>query len=353
MIFGTRFAGAALALGLGLLAATGCASTATHDSTATPATAPPTDHETAPLFGSGTAASGLPYELQLERVIGTYGSGPGQMAYPEGVAVDDLGRVFISDTGNNRVERFDQGGVFIGEFGGFGFDDAHFDHPRDLFVSGGLNLFVLDGENARVVRYDTDGRLQGVFVDFNASDARSTLGQVRPTGLGGEATGYLYVSDQATDRLIVLNPLAGGWTPLGGFGSQPGRFRHPTGLAVNLRGTVFVGDGGNGRVQALDSFGGFLRAYPLAGPDPAGRVGVAVLPDGEVAACESDSSRLTVFAADGKLLAQLTSRGSKPGMLDTPSAIAADRLGRIYVADTRNHRVQVFRIVARRGDAAH
>ena len=75
--------------------------------------------------------------------------------------------------------------------------------------------------------------------------------------------------------------------------------------------------------------------------------------DGEVAACESDSSRLTVFAADGKLLAQLASRGSKPGMLDAPSAVAADRLGRIYVADTRNHRVQVFRIVARRGDAAH
>jgi DNA-binding beta-propeller fold protein YncE len=91
----------------------------------------------------------------------------------------------------------------------------------------------------------------------------------------------------------------------------------------------------------------------LAGPDPAGRVGVAILPDGEVAACESDSSRLSVFSADGKLLAQLTARGSKPGMLDTPSALAADRLGRIYVADTRNHRVQVFRIVERRGDAAH
>ena len=309
--------------------------------------------DAAPAPAPGGFAGETPYELQLERVVGTYGSGPGQMAYPEGVAVDDLGRLFVADTGNNRVERFDQAGVFLGEFGGFGFGDGQFDKPRDLFVSGGLNLFVLDGENERVARYDLDGHPQGIFVDFNDNDVRGTLGFVRPTGLAGEATGYLYVSDQSTDRLIVLNPLAGGWTPLGGFGSQPGRFRHPTGIAVNLRGTVYVGDGGNGRVQALDSFGGFLHAYPLSGPDPSGRVGVAVLSEGEVVACESDSSRLTVFAPDGKVIATLAHHGSHPGQLDGPSAVAVDRSDRIYVADTHNNRVQVFHLTERGARPAH
>jgi hypothetical protein len=88
--------------------------------------------------------------------------------------------------------------VFLGEFGGFGFGDGQFDKPRDLFVSGGLTLFVLDGENERVVRYDLDGRSQGNFVDFNDNDVRGILGSVRPSGLAGEATGYLYVSDQST-----------------------------------------------------------------------------------------------------------------------------------------------------------
>jgi DNA-binding beta-propeller fold protein YncE len=328
-----------------LLLTLGCASPTAHPSAEIPA-----GHESMELPGPGGP---LPYELQLERVVGTYGSGPGQMAYPEGVAVDDLGRLFVSDTGNNRVERFDQAGVFLGEFGGFGFGDGQFDKPRDLFVSGGLTLFVLDGENERVARYDLEGRSQGIFVDFNDNDVRGILGFVRPTGLSGEATGYLYVSDQSTDRLIVLNPLAGGWTPLGGFGSQPGRFRHPTGVAVNLRGTVYVGDGGNGRVQALDSFGGFLHAYPLSGPDPSGRVSVGILSEGEVVACESDSSRLTVFAPDGKVIAQLAHHGSKPGQLDGPSAVAVDRSNRIYVADTHNHRVQVFHLTERGASPAH
>jgi DNA-binding beta-propeller fold protein YncE len=311
----------------------------------------PPGHGAPPV--SDLMASPYPYVLQLERVVGTYGSGPGQLAYPEGLAVDDLGRLFIADTGNNRVERFDQAGVFLGEFGGFGFGDGQFDKPRDLFVSGGLNLFVLDGENNRVTRYDVNGQSQGTFVDFNGGDVRATLGFVRPAGLAGEATGYLYVSDQSTDRLIVLNPLAGGWSPLGGFGSQPGRFRHPTGLAVTTRGTVYVGDGGNGRVQVLDSFGGFVRAYPLTGPDPSGRVGVAVMSQGEVVACESDSSRITVFSPDGHVLAQLASHGTHPGQLDDPSAVVVDRTDRIYVADTHNNRVQIFRLAEREAHPAH
>src|SRR5262249_15430121 len=155
---------------LAALATTGCASPTGHGASAVPGQAPPD-------FGPGGE---LPYALQLERVVGTYGSGPGQMAYPEGVAVDDLGRLFVSDTGNNRVQRFDPAGVFLGEFGGFGFGEGLFDKPRDLFVSGGLRLFVLDSENDRVSQYDLDGRSQGIFVDFNSDDARVALGAVRP-----------------------------------------------------------------------------------------------------------------------------------------------------------------------------
>src|SRR5438045_4554819 len=103
-----------------LLLAMGCASPTAHPSAEIPA-----GHESA--AASPAPGGDLPYELQLERVVGTYGSGPGQMAYPEGVAVDDLGRLFVADTGNNRIERFDQAGVFLGEFGGFGFGEGQFD----------------------------------------------------------------------------------------------------------------------------------------------------------------------------------------------------------------------------------
>jgi DNA-binding beta-propeller fold protein YncE len=106
-------------------------------------------------------------------------------------------------------------------------------------------------------------------------------------------------------------------------------------------------------LQAVDSFGGFLRAYPLADVSRSGQVGMAVLPGGSIAACESEFSRVSIFSSDGKLLARLEDRGSNPGQVNGPSALAVDRAGRLYVADTQNHRVQVFRIVDRLAPRGH
>jgi hypothetical protein len=109
-----------------------------------------------------------------------------------------------------------------------------------------------------------------------------------------------------------------------------------------------VGDGGNGRVQALDSFGSFQRAWPLSGPSSEGKVAVSWLPGGRLAIAEQDSSRLTVLSSDGRLVARLDARGSRPGEINRPSALASDRLGRLFVADTENHRIEVFRLTDRR-----
>lgn len=326
-------AAAAISLILGLA----CAAAPAGPRTAPPAGAAPDADDL--LFGAA-----LPMRLELDGVVGGYGAGPGQMAYPEGVAVDDLGRLFVADTGNDRILRFDQAGVFLGESGGFGFDAGRFDKPRDLVINRSLSLWVLDGENARVMKYDLEGRLIGTVVDFKSGEAQGLFGRVIPGGLGGEPGGYLYVADTAGDRLLGINPLGGGVSILGGFGSQPGRFRHPTGVTVSGRGTLLVADGGNARVQALDNFGSFLRAWPLAGEEPDGRVAVCWLAGGRLAIAERDSSRITVMSAEGRVLARLEAGGSRPGQIDHPSALATDRLGRLYVADTDNHRIQVFRL---------
>jgi len=335
-----RAAGAAVLLaGLGLA----CASASEGPRAAPPAAGDPAAPDTTTLLFGGAP----PLRLQLDGVVGGYGAGAGQMAYPEGVAVDDLGRLFVADTGNDRLLRFDQAGVFLGEAGGFGFEPGRFDKPRDLVINRSLGLWVLDGENARVVKYDLEGRLIGTVVDFKSGEAQGLFGRVIPGGLGGEPGGYLYVTDVAGDRVISLSPLGGGVTVLGGFGSQPGRFRHPSGVTVSGRGSVLVADGGNARVQALDTFGGFLRAWPLSGEHADGRVSVCWLAEGRLAIAERDSSRITVMSSDGRVVARLEAAGSRPGEIDHPSALATDRLGRLYVADTNNHRIQVFRLADR------
>lgn len=289
----------------------------------------------------------LPFRLEFEDVVGTYGSGPGQMARPQGVAVDNIGRIFVADTGNNRVERFDPAGVFLGELGGFGFGQGQFDGPRDLAVDG-FNLWVLDVGNLRVLKYDLEGRLAGTALDLDDREVRLRAGRIQPSGLAIDQGGIIYIADSDGDRVFVFRALNASIDVLGSSGTHPGRFRNPSGIAVTPRSTLIVADGGNARVQALDSFGSFLRAWPISGPHRDDKVSVAWMPGSRLAVAEADSSRITVLTSEGRLLARLDQRGSQPGQLDHPGALAVDRLGRLFVADTANDRIQIFRLTERR-----
>jgi len=66
---------------------------------------------------TGAALAARPHEFKT--TFGTAGSGPGQFKEPDGVAIDEAtGDVYVVDKGNNRVERFDSKGSFLGEFAG-------------------------------------------------------------------------------------------------------------------------------------------------------------------------------------------------------------------------------------------
>lgn len=282
--------------------------------------------------------------LVFERTIGSYGTGPGQMAFPRGVAVDPVGRIFVADTGNHRILRFDPAGVFLDEFGGLGFEVGRFHGPTDLVIGETLDLLILDGENRRVVRYDLDGNLIGVALDFGPDGPDLGLGWVEIDGMGAASWGTLFLSDVDGNRLLAYEPLTGAFRVFGGYGDAPGLFRGPTGVAVDDQGALLVADGGNGRVQALDSRGAFVRAWPLPDGETEGRVAVVWLRDGLIAVAEAVHSRLSVQSPGGRTLAVLARVGAEEGALRTPSAVAVDRHQRIYVADTDNHRISVFRL---------
>lgn len=308
--------------------------------------------EPGPLPAGGVSpqlVGGTDLSLVFVRRIGEYGNGPGQFAFPRGVAVDAVGRLFVADTGNNRVQRFDPAGVYLDEFGGMGFETGRFHGPRDLAIGETLDLLVLDGENRRVVRYDLDGNLVGPVLDLGPGGFGAALGWFDMAGLATAPWGTVFVSDEEGSRLVAYEPLNGSFRQIGGYGDQPARFRRPSGLSVNDQGHLLVADCGNGRVQELDGRGLFVRAWPLGegGREIEGRVAVAWLAKGRVVLAEEAASRVSVLGPDGRTLAVLTEVGEKQGALRAPSAVAVDFHQRIYVADTDNHRVCVFQVVDR------
>src|SRR5438094_4979731 len=98
------------------------------------------------VTGSIAGATGTPTFLTK---WGTLGSGDGQFNSPFSVAVDNSGNVYVVDSGNNRVEKFDSSGTFLTAWGSFGSGDGQFSSPRGVAVGPSGNVYVVDTNNNR------------------------------------------------------------------------------------------------------------------------------------------------------------------------------------------------------------
>ncbi|MBN1660244.1 MAG: TIGR03663 family protein [Anaerolineae bacterium] len=145
----------------------------------------------------------------------------------------------------------------------------------------------------------------------------------------------------------------------GETGTEPGQFNHPRGVAAGPDGNVYVTDSDNDRVQVFDDEGRLLRVWGshcaldtglgCATPGGAGQFqepwGIAVGPDGRVYVADTWNHRIQVFDADGRFLTQwgaFGQTGDAPGLLYGPRDIAVDASGRVFVTDTGNKRVLAF-----------
>jgi sugar lactone lactonase YvrE len=84
---------------------------------------------------------------------------PGEFAKPVGVAVDQDGNVFISDTWNNRIQEFDADGTFIRAFGEAGDGPGYFARPKGISIDGDGHIWVADAVQDRVQVFTPEGRL--------------------------------------------------------------------------------------------------------------------------------------------------------------------------------------------------
>ncbi|MBI5777278.1 MAG: SMP-30/gluconolactonase/LRE family protein, partial [Nitrospirae bacterium] len=78
---------------------------------------------------------------------------PGQLRSPWGIAVDGQGDVYVSDTGNQRVQKFDREGNFITQWGGYGNGTGQFNFPYGITVDARGSVFVVDSANTRVQQF--------------------------------------------------------------------------------------------------------------------------------------------------------------------------------------------------------
>jgi tripartite motif-containing protein 71 len=275
-------------------------------------------------------------------IFGSNGALPDEMAYPEGVAVDAAGNIWVSDTNNSRITKFNAAGDPVLSIGGNGSADGQFSYQKGLAIDTQRNvLWVADSGNNRVQKFDLTGR----FLCKNA-----TLSQ--PQGVAVRlSNGYAYVANTAAHAVARLTPacaLSGGW---GGSGFNDGEFSSPIDVAVDATGNVFVTDSGNHRVQKFSAAGAFLAKFGANGggdsrftatPQFNGLGGIEVDGAGDLFVVDQGNNRIQKLHGDGSFVTSFAWSGSGKGQLSTPTGIAVDARGRVYVAERYNHRVQRF-----------
>jgi DNA-binding beta-propeller fold protein YncE len=278
-----------------------------------------------------TASAGYAYKARW----GSYGRGPGQLAFVRGIATDRSGNVYVANTGNDRIDVFDRGGRLLRSFGSSGRAEGQFNTPTGVAADSNGIRAVTDAVNGRVELLGTDGT---VISSWGSPNPGPTI-LPRPVAVAFDVPGNAYVLDQRRAVIVVFSRETGRPVrTIGSQGSGPAQMRDPSAIALDGAGNIYVADTGNRRIVRFTGAGNYLGAITALG---AGVRGVAVTPDGG-RIYSTVGNFVRVWSPNGDEIDSFGGTGRGLGKLNTPAQITLDQAGNLWVADRGNNRVQQF-----------
>ena len=317
------------------------------------------------------------------------------LLFPVGIAVDDDGNLFIADHYSARIRKVAAGTGVISTVAGNGTygasgdgglaGSASLENPLDVAVDGSGNLFIADFGNGRVRRVSAgtgiistaagSGYWSYADVDIPATDMAFAC----PCGVAIDGSGTLYVADALNHRVRkaapweasvgrggIIRGVAGNGTA--GFSGDGGpaassTLRGPGAVVVDGIGNVYIADRDEHRVRKVaagtgiistvagNGTGGFAGDGGLASDASLfAPTGIAVDIGNNLYIADSNNHRIRRVATGSGVIATVAGNGT-PGFsgddgtatvaaLNSPSAIAVDGVGNLFIADRLNHRIR-------------
>jgi DNA-binding beta-propeller fold protein YncE len=268
---------------------------------------------------------------------GSNGSGDAQFTGPSELTVGSGGSVYVTDSNNNRVQKFTASGAFLTKWGAPGSGDGAFNSPSGVATNAAGDVYVTDFINARVEEFTPDGAFLRQWGTPGSGDGQFS----GPIAAAVDGAGNVYVTESGNARVQKFTADGQFLTKWGSHGTADGEFGVPFGLEVDPSGNVYVADSDNHRIQKFSSTGAFITKWGTQGSGDgqlAFPFDVAVAPDGNVVVADSGNGRIQTFTPDGAFVSRFDhlSPGSQTF---SPRAVAAAPGGDLYILDTQLARV--------------
>jgi uncharacterized protein (TIGR03437 family) len=302
-----------------------------------------------------------------------------QLGNPEGVAVDASGSLFILDSAGPRLRKVDPSGTIttIAGYGVAGYSgdggpatSAQLNNPNGIVLDTSGVLYIADTYNSRIRKVASDGTITTVAgngsAGYSGDGGPAPKAQLNnPTGIALDATGNLYIADSinyrvrrvSTDGTITTVAGNGGYGYTGDGGpATSAEMTAPGGVSLDKAGNLYIADRGNQRIRKVS--GGTISTiagstFGDGAPAVFGRLNwpnaVAKDKNGNVYVADSFNNSVRKIAADGTIttLAGTGVSGysgdggsAVKAQLNKPSGVAVDASDGVYIADGWNFRVR-------------
>lgn len=302
-----------------------------------------------------------PFDLQTGQSLGP-GSALGQVNAPTGIALSNDGQIiYIVDSGNQRIQRFEREGAFIGSWSaeddqrvGLGLFETANQGASDMVVGPDDLIYVADTWNHRVMIVDADGQL---VRELGAGQLTDTGDVADPTVSPGVFYGprsvavtedEIFVTDTGNERVQVFAPDGTFLRAFGGYGTEPGQLMEPVGIAIGPDGNVYVADTGNSRISVFEQDGVPVTQIPV--PDWQGQVSqqnyLRFGADGVLYITSPGTGSVLAFNGSEFITIQ---GGDVGGEITAPVGLALGADGQMIVTETGSSRVTEFPVLLPQG----
>ncbi len=271
----------------------------------------------------------------VKTIFGRAGALTGQFLNPQGVAMGDgeQGLIYVTDSGNQRVQVFSKDGDFRFQFGTFGQGKGQFNQPTGIALANG-SVLVTDTGNQRIERFNWRGDYLSSFGSLGNDKNQFNI----PMGIMVDDFNQRWIADAQNDRVCGFDSFDKPIIHIGSFGLGPGFLRHPVDVADDGFGQLIISDQGNHRIQIMTKEGDFVSQFgseqEMAMPS-----GITLYKQKIIIVCDQGKDQIGFYHKNGQLIRTLSAPAMK-----APTDVKVDSKGLMAVVDSGHHRVILYQL---------